>query len=80
MSGDRAVDTLSASELETLARAIVDDGLATRELSVALDQLVADRANGEPLDAAADDLRAVLAQGDHRPTVWSPPRPGTEPS
>ena len=34
-----AVESLGADQLEELARAIVDDGLATRELAVALDQL-----------------------------------------
>lgn len=80
MSTRRRVDSLDAAAVEELARAIVDDGLATRELTQALDQLVADRTNGESLDPAADDLRAVLAQGDHQHRVWPPAAPGTESS
>lgn len=48
-------------ELEQLARSIIDDGLATSELRLAVDQLVADRANGERLDDALHRLRRALA-------------------
>lgn len=76
------IGSLDAGALEDVARAIVADGLATRELAQALDQLVADRTNGEPLDAALGDLRTVLVQGRHRradqATDWPAPEPGTE--
>ena len=78
MSAPRDVDALDATALEELAREIVEDGLGSRELTSALDQLVADRTNGEPLDAAIDDLRAVLARGVHRRGVWQDDTPGTE--
>lgn len=56
-------DQDAVAELEQAARALVDDGRATRDVQLALDQLVADRSNGEPLEVAIDRLRAVL--GDH---------------
>ena len=62
MNGDVALE-----QMEQLARSIIDDGRATRDLVMAVDQLVADRANGEPLDAAADLLRSALSEADgHR--------------
>jgi hypothetical protein len=47
-------------ELERVARAIVEDGLASNELVLALDQLNADRTNGESLEDASERLRRAL--------------------
>lgn len=54
------LDELDESAIEEIAGAIVADGLASNDLRMALDQLVADRANGESLDVAAHRLRRVL--------------------
>jgi hypothetical protein len=46
--------------LERRAQRLLDDGAGSRELALALDQLRADRTNGESLGSATDDLRRIL--------------------
>jgi len=58
------IEPSTVAELERTARALVDRGEATRDLQLALGQLVADRSNGEPLDVAAERLRVALAEHD----------------
>lgn len=62
MNGPRRIDSLDLDELERLAHQLIDDGAASRQLEIALEQLVADRTNGEPLDEPAADLRAALSK------------------
>lgn len=47
-------------ELEELAFAMVEEGAASKQLVQALEQLIADRTNGEPLDDAYRGLRDAL--------------------
>jgi len=57
-------DRESPEEIEALedrARSIVERGNASDGVLLALDQLRADRTNGEPLDVAADLLRRSIA-------------------
>jgi hypothetical protein len=49
-----------AARLEREARRRLDTGTGTRELALALDQLCADRANGESLGLALEQVRRVL--------------------
>ena len=49
-----------AARLELEAQRLVDSGAGTRDLALALAELRADRANGESLAPAIDDLRGVL--------------------
>jgi hypothetical protein len=52
-------DVSAAERLEREAQQLVDDGRAQESLTLALDQLRADRANGEPLASAVARLRAA---------------------
>jgi hypothetical protein len=50
-----------AARLERRARDVLAAGSAGRSVQLALDQLIADRTNGEPLDTACRFLRDALS-------------------
>jgi hypothetical protein len=54
-------DVAAAETLEHEAQQLLDGGNGAESLTMALDQLRADRANGEPLEAAVDRLRSAIA-------------------
>jgi hypothetical protein len=49
-----------AARLERQAQRLLDSGAGARDLALALGELRADRANGESLEPAIDQLRRVL--------------------
>ena len=53
-----------ADRWEQQARQGLADGSAGDSVRLALDQLAADRTNGEPLDTALRRLRDSLSEGD----------------
>jgi myo-inositol-1(or 4)-monophosphatase len=55
-------DVDRADRLEHEAQRLIDDGRGDNALKLALDQLHADRANGEPLDEAIDQLRRAIEE------------------
>ena len=57
-------EQLDIEQLEERARKLIGSGNEYDGVRSALDQLVADRTNGEPLDTAATRLRAVLDRAD----------------
>jgi hypothetical protein len=57
---DPELEVEVAARLELEAQRLVDSGSGTRDLTLALAELLADRANGESLAPAIDDLRGVL--------------------
>jgi hypothetical protein len=61
-------DVSAAERLEREAQQLVDDGRAQESLTLALDQLRADRANGEPLTSAVDRLRVAIDAARHSTT------------
>lgn len=65
---DRAINDVSAERAEEIEERARDRLAAADDASVqaALDQLVADRTNGEPLDTAYRRLHDALATGDAR--------------
>jgi hypothetical protein len=65
-------DVSAAERLEREAQQLVDDGRAQESLTLALDQLRADRANGEPLTSAVASLRAAIDDAHHNCTGDGP--------
>jgi hypothetical protein len=65
-------DVSAAERLEREAQQLVDDGRAQESLTLALDQLRADRANGEPLASAVASLRAAIDDAHHNSTGDAP--------
>ena len=61
MSDDRATD-VDVEQLEQEAQELLDGGHGEDSLVLAVDQLHADRTNGEPLETAIRSLRAALAE------------------
>jgi hypothetical protein len=57
---DPELDVEAAATLEREAQRLLDGGAGTRDLALALAGLRADRANGESLEPAIDQLRGVL--------------------
>jgi hypothetical protein len=53
-------DVEVAARLEREAQRVIDDGAGSSALKLAVDQLRADRTNGEKLDDAIDRLRRAL--------------------
>jgi hypothetical protein len=56
-------DVVVAARLEWEAQRLIDDGDASTELKMAIDQLRADRTNGEALGEATERLRKAIDRG-----------------
>jgi hypothetical protein len=63
VADDGATDVAAAERLEREAQQLLDNGHRADALTMALDQLHADRANGESLDSAIRRLREAIGQG-----------------
>ena len=62
MSDHGASDAELAEQLEQEARGLLEDGHGGDSLALAIDQLRADRTNGESLTASMERLRDVIDQ------------------
>ena len=60
MPGDEASDVEHAQQLERAAQELLDGGGGGDQIVLALDQLRADRANGEPLASAVRGLGEAM--------------------
>jgi hypothetical protein len=60
VSGSRAADVEVAEQLDRDAQALFDGGGGSDSLTLAVDQLHADRTNGEPLATAIRRLRDAI--------------------